>query len=372
MKIKYSYLSEEFKNNNKIFKDWKKLISSTEFTLGKYVEKFEREFAKFIKAKFCISVNNGTDALILCLKSLGVEKGDEIITVTNTFYATAGAIVACGAKPVFVDCDDRFQIDIEDLKKKISKKTKVIIPVHWGGASPDIQQIVQLAKKNKLFVVEDACMGIGGKINGKAPGTFGIVNAFSMHPLKSLNVMGDGGMIATNNKRLYSWIKKFRNHGMVSRDKIEFWGQNMRMQPLQSIVASHGLKKLKKTIETRNRNAKFLDKELSKLGANVIIPKRVKGFVETFSLYMCLVKKRDGLIKFLNRKNIETKIHYPVPLHLQKASKDLGYKKGDLPVAEKQAKHLITLPVHQFLKRNELYYIVAKIKSFYKKSNKYA
>ena len=174
----------------------------------------------------------------------------------------------------------------------------MIIPVHWGGASPDIQQIVQLAKKNKLFVVEDACMGIGGKINGKAPGTFGIVNAFSMHPLKSLNVMGDGGMIATTQK-IILLDKKFRNHGMVSRDKIEFWGQNMRMQPLQSIVASHGLKKLKKQLKLEIEMQKFLDKELSKLGSNVIIPKRVKGFVETFSLYMCLVKKRDELIKFL-------------------------------------------------------------------------
>lgn len=367
MKVEYNYLPFEFKSNNKIFKEWKKLIKSTDFTLGKYVKKFEDAFKKFVNAKYCVATNNGTDALILSLKALGIKKGDEIITVCNSFYATAGAIVACGAKPIFVDCDDRYQIDHNQIEKKISSKTKVIIPVHWGGASPEMNKILKIANKYKIKIVEDACMGIGARIFKKSPGTFGDIGAYSMHPLKSLNVMGDGGMVTTNNKRIYNWLIKFRNHGMINRDNIDIWGVNIRIQPLQAIVAYENLKKLKKVIKIRNKNAKFLDDNLKSLYPNVIIPKRNKNYTETFALYMCLFNKRDELIKYLKKKKIEAKIHYPIPLHLQKPSLKMGYKKGDFPNAEKQAKKLITLPVHQFLKRNQLNYIVKSIKSFYKK-----
>ena len=177
-------------------------------------------------------------------------------------------------------------------------------------------RILKLAKKYKIKIVEDACMGIGGKIKGKSPGNFGDVNAFSMHPLKSLNVMGDGGMVTTNNNKIYNWLEKYRNHGMINRDKIEFWGVNNRLQPLQAIVALEGLKKINKVINIRNTNAKKMDEYLSKLHPNVIIPKRPHGYKETFALYMCLVEKRDLLKKYLEKINIETKIHYPIPLML--------------------------------------------------------
>ena len=184
-----------------------KLIKSSDFTLGYFVENVEKEFAKFIGVKYCISTNNGTDALILSLKSLGIKKGDEVITVCNSFYASAGAIVACGARPILVDCDDRYQIDIEKIKKNY-QKTKAILPVHWGGASPDMFKIMKLAKKFKIHVVEDACKGIGAKLRRRSPGTFGIINAFSMHPLKSLNVMGDGGMGGQLIiKKFLNWLK---------------------------------------------------------------------------------------------------------------------------------------------------------------------
>ena len=298
MKIPFNYLPQQFKKINPIITQWKQLVKSSEFTLGPYVEKFEKEFAKYVKSKYCISTNNGTDALILCLKALGVKKGDEVITVSNTFYATAGAIVACGAKPVLVDCDDRYQINLKQIEKKITKKTKVIIPVHWGGASPDMFKVLKIAKKFKVKIVEDACMGIGAKIKGKSPGTFGEVNAFSMHPLKSLNVMGDGGMVTTNNKKIYDWLSKYRNHGMINRDEIKFWGVNNRLQPLQAVVALEGLKKISNVVEKRNKNANIMDNLLSNLYPNVVIPNRPKGFRETFALYMCLVKKRNLLKNF--------------------------------------------------------------------------
>ena len=367
MKVHYNYLPQEFSNPEKIISEWKKLIKSSDFTLGSYIEKFENEFSKYIGAKFCIATNNGTDALILSLKSLNIGKGDEVITVCNSFYATVGAIVAVGAKPVFCDCDGRYQISIEDIKKKISKKTKAILPVHWGGASPDMKLILSIAQKNKLFIIEDACMGIGAKIGTKSPGTFGNVNAFSMHPLKSLNVMGDAGAVVTNDKKIYNWMKKYRNHGMIDRDNIDFWGVNNRMQPLQAIVALHGLKKLESVLRKRNNNASFYDSELSKgkITNFVKIPERKKKFKETFALYMILCKDRDNLKKFLEKKKIEVKVHYPIPLHLQKAAIPLGYKSGDFLIAEKQSRELLTLPVHQFLSKEQLKYTIFQIKRFY-------
>ena len=367
MKVPYNYLPYEFNNNKKIIIEWKKLIKTSDFTLGKKMVEFEKKFSNFIGVKYCIATNNGTDALILSLKSLGIKKGDEVITVSNTFYATVGAIVACGAKPILVDCDERYQINYNEIEKKITKKTKVIMPVHWGGASPYMYKIIKIAKKYNIQIVEDACMGIGAKIKNKSPGTFGIVNAFSMHPLKSLNVMGDGGMVATNNKRVYQWILKYRNHGMINRDKIAFWGINMRLQPLQAVVAIEGLKKIRKVISIRNSNAKLMDKLLSPLYPNINLPSRPKGYLETFALYMCLVKKRDRLLKYLEKNKIEAKIHYPIPLNKQKAAQNLGLKQKDFKVANMQAKSIITLPIHQYLSKKQIKFTAQKIKNFYSK-----
>ena len=367
MIINYNYLPQEFKYPSKIIREWKKLIKSSDFTLGSYIDKFEKTFSNYVGVKYCIATNNGTDALILSLKSLGIGEGDEVITVCNSFYATAGAIVAVGAKPVFCDCDSRYQIDVYKIEEKITKKTKVILPVHWGGGSPDMSVIMKLANKYNLKVVEDACMGIGANIKKKSPGTFGHVNAFSMHPLKSLNVMGDGGAVVTNNLKIYNWMKKYRNHGMIDRDNIEFWGVNIRMQPLQAIVAIENLKKLNTVIKKRHRNAMFYDKFLSSefLKTFITLPERPRNYCETYALYMILCKKRNQLKLYLESNGIEVKIHYPKPLHLQKASFNLGYKKGMFKTAEYQAANLLTLPVHQFLEKKHLSYVVKKIHDFY-------
>ncbi len=366
MKVPFNYLPQQFSNLSPYIHNWRSLAKSSEFTLGPFVKKFENQFAKYIGAKYCVSTNNGTDALILCLKALNIGKGDEVITVCNTFYATAGAIVACGAKPILVDCDDRYQINLNEIEKKINKKTKAIMPVHWGGASPEMSKILKIARKYKIDVIEDACMGIGAKIKGKSPGTFGKINAFSMHPLKSLNVMGDGGMVVTNNKKIFVWLKKYRNHGMISRDKIEFWGVNNRLQPFQAIVASQEMKKIDNVIAKRNRNAKKMDDLLTPIYPNVIIPRRLKGYKETFALYMCLVKRRSALVKYLKKNNIETKIHYPIPLNKQKATKYLKLNQKNFKIGNAQCKKLLTLPIHQYLNKKQISFIGQKIKKFYK------
>ncbi len=366
MKIPYNYLPMQFRDSSAIFEDWKKLIESTEFTLGPVMEAFEKKFATYVNKKHCIATNNGTDALIIAFKSIGLGPGDEAITVCNTFYATVGAIVATGATPVFVDADSRFQINASKVEAAITSRTKVIVPVHWGGASPDMDAICKIAASKGIAVIEDSCMGIGASINGRSPGTFGKIGAYSMHPLKSLNAMGDGGMVVTDDDSIAEWMRKYRNHGMVDRNHIEFWGVNMRLQPLQAVVASHGLDDLPRVIEKRNQNAKRMDKGLSAFAPKVILPNRPEGYIETFALYMGLFEDRENLLAHLVKNEIEAKIHYPLPLHLQQAASSLGYKRGSFPEAEMQADKLITLPIHQFLENEHIDFIVSKIGEFYK------
>jgi dTDP-4-amino-4,6-dideoxygalactose transaminase len=364
MKVPYNYLFDQFADSEPFIAEWRKLIASAEFTLGPFVEAFERKFAAYVGVKHCISVNNGTDALILALRSLGISPGDEVVTVANTFYATVGAIAAVGARPVFVDCDDRFQIDPDKIEEVITERTRAIIPVHWGGCSPDIVRVAAIAKKHRLAVVEDACPAVGAYVDGQHAGSFGDVNAFSMHPLKPLNVMGDGGMTVTNDDKLAEWMRKYRNHGMVDRDHIEFWGVNMRLQPFQAIVGSRVLDTVKDLVAARGRNAAQLDAGLKNLRA-VQLPFRPKGNVEAYQLYLARFARRDELLTHLVAHGIEAKVHYPVPLHLQKAASDLGYKRGDFPKAERDAKELITLPNHQFVSSEQVQFMIDTITEFY-------
>ncbi len=365
MQVKYAYLGQQFAEVDEYFEDLRELVASGEFTLGPYVEKFERKFGDYIGVKHVISTNTGTDALILAFKASGVKPGDEVITVTNTFYATVGAIVAVGAKPVFVDCDDRFQIDANLIEAAITEKTTAIAPVHWAGCPPDIEHILQIANKHNLAVIEDACPAVGAKVNGKFAGTFGKVNAFSMHPLKPLNVWGDGGMITTDDDDVSEWLLKYRNHGMVDRNHITFWGVNCRLQPVQAIVGSRLLDTMEELVESRIRNARLLDKGLKSLEDFVVIPQRPESYREVFQLYQVCVQRREELISYLEERGIEPKVHYPIPLHLQEAAKELGHKLGDFPVSEKQADEILTLPAHQHVTPEQIEYTIKAIRSFY-------
>jgi len=365
MRVSYNYLPQQFSDVDTIIEEWREVIKTTQFTLGPFVETFEQKFAEFVGTKHCISTNTGTDALILALKAIDVKPGDEVVTVANTFYATVGAIVAVGAMPVFVDSDDRYQIDIAQIPKAISSKTKAILPVHWAGCSPDILSIMEIAEEHDISVIEDACPAVGAYVDGKHAGTFGKVNAFSMHPLKPLNVMGDGGMVVTDDDALAEWMGKYRNHGMVDRDHIDFWGVNMRLQPIQAIVAGHVLDTVPELVRVRNRNARLLDEGLAELQNFVQVPHRPPGNVEAHQLYLASFRRRDQLYDYLVSKGIEVKIHYPLPLHLQKAALPLGYKEGDFPVSERQAKEILTIPNHQYITPEQIDYILTEIKSFY-------
>ena len=367
LKINHSYLVEQFADYSKIFKEIEKVVKKGDYTLGKEVDLCEKNFAKRTGARYAISVGNGTDALLLTLKALNIGSGDEVITVPYTFVATVGSIVTAGAKPVFVDIKEDYNIDENRIEKAITKKTKAIMPVHWAGRPCEMSKIYSIAKKYKLHVVQDSAHAIGARYKKKHLVNFGDACTYSMHPLKNLNVWGDGGFIVTNKKSLAEKLYLIRNHGLKNRDNVEVFGFNSRLDTIQAAVANYKMKnKLDNITIKRIRNATTLDRLLS-ANENVTTVKRMKHLKEVFHLYHINVDKRDLLQKYLIKNNIDAKVHYPIPVHLQKAAKYLKYKKGDFPIAEKMANTSLSLPVHEFIDERHLKHMVNSINNFYKK-----
>lgn len=368
--IKHNYLKEQFSNYKVIFSKLEKVIKKGDYTLGNQVNKFESKISKLLKAKYVVSVGSGTDALMLSLKALNIKEGDEVITTPYTFYATIGAIVTAGAKPVFVDVKEDYNIDENLIENKINKNTKAILPVHWSGRICNMKKIIKISKKYKLPIVEDSCHAILANKYGKIAGNFGDFGCFSMHPLKNLNVWGDGGFILVKKKKNYKKLMLLRNHGLVGRNRNLLFGYNSRLDTIQATVANEMLKKIKFITQKRIYNAMIFDKHLSNIrGVSVI--KRSKIAKEVFHLYEFRVdnqSKRNRLVSFLRNQKIDAKIHYPVPMHLQPAAKKYGYKKGDFPMTELIANTTISLPVHEFISKNQLKYVIQNIKNFFYES----
>ena len=365
-KIKHNYLTEQFYDYNLIFKEIKKVIKFNDFTLGKNVDKFEEKIKKLLKSKYVISVGSGTDAIMLSLKCIGVREGDEVITTPYTFYATIGAIVTLGAKPVFVDVKDDYNLDPKKIEKKITKKTKAILPVHWSGRVCNMSEINKIAKKHKLKVIEDSCHAILATYKGKIAGNLGDLGCFSMHPLKNLNVWGDGGFITTNNKSYFEKLMLLRNHGLISRNINKIFGYNSRLDTVQATVALHLLKKINFITKKRISNAKKLDLNLKKIN-EIFLKQRLTFLKEVFHLYEFRVKKklRNKLLFYLRKNHIDAKIHYPIPMHLQPAAKKYGYKKGDFPICEEISDTTISIPVHEFINEKQMNFVIKKIKKFF-------
>ncbi len=368
LKINHNYLSSQFSDYKKILKKISKIVQSNDFTLGKEVDIFEKNIKKLINAKNIVAVGSGTDAIYLSLKCLGIKEGDEVITTPFTFYATIGAIVTSGAKPVFADINYDYNISPIEIEKKISKKTKAIIPVHWAGKICNMREISKISKKYSIPIIEDACHAILAKRYNKFAGNFGDMGCFSLHPLKNLNAWGDGGYIAVKNYKNYKKLSLMRNHGLINRNKNLFFGYNSRLDTIQAVVANHLLKKLKNITKKRIANAKYLDLKLKKI-KDIELINRDKDSTEVFHLYCLRIKKkRNIIIKELKKNSIDVKIHYPVPMHLQPAAKNMGYKKGDFPITEKISKQTISLPVHEYITKKDLNKIIAIFKNNYEKN----
>ena len=364
MKVRYSYLPQQFENCEDLWDELKEFVSTGDFTLGKPLEEFEKNFAKLIGTKYAVGVNSGTDALKLSLKSINIKPGDEVITAANTFVATVGSIVELGAKPIFIDCDDTFCMNADLLEKSINEKTKAIVPVHFAGYMTDMRKVLPISKKYQIPILEDACQSILGSIENKNSGTWGLTGSFSLHPLKNINVWSDGGIIVTNNSEIYEKLLLLRNHGLIDRDTVKIMGYNSRLDTFQSIVGNWLLPNAQSIANRRIENANYLDKGLSTI-KEILIPPRPKDYKIVYHLYIVFANNRDKLLDYCLKNGIEAKVHYPIPIYRQEALSYLNNKKGDYPVTDKHSTTIISFPCDQHLERDQLDYIISTVKKFY-------
>jgi len=363
--INHNYLLEQFSDKDIILEKISKVVTDGDFTLGSAVNAFEQQFANIIGVRHAIGVGSGTDAIFLSLKALGIKPGDEVITSPFTFYATVGAIVTAGARPVFVDISDDLNINSEKIEAAITNRTKAIVPIHWAGQPCNMAKLMRVAHKNKLYVVEDACHAIGASSQEGNMGAIGTTGCFSLHPLKNLNVWGDGGIICTNSGSLANQLRLLRNHGLADRETCEVFGYNSRLDTIQAVVASHMLGKLENINSKRLHNANYLDRALRAIPQVKMVNQNRNYISHSYHLYSQLFEERDKLKEYLNSIGVDAKIHYPVPMHLQPAAKYLGYKKGDFPITESVTASILSLPIHEFISRQQLDIMITGILRFY-------
>lgn len=339
------------------------VLSSGSYVLGRNVEAFEEQLATYLSCKHVISCANGTDAILLVLMSLGVQKDDEVITVAHSFFATSEAIALSGAKPVFTDVrEDDFNIDPSKIEKLITKKTKAIIPVHLYGQPCEISLVSEIAKKYNLYVIEDCAQALGAKYKNKFVGTFGDVGTISFFPTKNLGAFGDGGAICTNNDDIAKKIKQLRVHGSPKRYVHDYIGLNSRLDEIQAAILKVELKYLDKWNKDRQKAARYYDELLSSVN-QVVTPPVKPACHHVFHQYAIRLKERDYLCEKLQEAGIQTIIYYPIPIHLQKAFSYLGYKKGSLPVTEKICSEILSIPMYPEIKPEDQEYIVKQIKN---------
>ncbi|WP_244833971.1 DegT/DnrJ/EryC1/StrS family aminotransferase [Clostridium sp. BJN0001] len=391
MNIPLIDLKAQYKSiENDIDKVTKEVLSSAGYIMGKNVLGFEEEFAKYLGVKHAVSVGNGTDALIITLRSLGIKPGDEVITSAFTYFASAEVIAAVGATPVFADVrKDTFNIDPKSIKEKITDKTKAIIAVHIFGQCADMDEINKIAKKHNLKVIEDACQAAGATYKGKKAGNLADAACFSFFPTKNLSCTGDGGMIVTNDDDVAIIARALRTHGCgengqkaynlinhtnesldIENDGDDtvynplkyyhfFVGYNSRLDAIQAAILRVKLPHLDKWNEMRRKNASIYSKKLA--GSCVVTPQVKECNEHIYHQYVIQCEDREKMLKKLKEKGVATGVYYPVPLHLQKVFKNLGYKRGDLPVSEYLADRTFAIPVYPEMTSEQIDYVVSAI-----------
>ncbi len=321
------------------------VMRSGSYILGANCKAFEAEIAEFIGAKHAVALNSGTDALHLALRALDIGAGDEVITTAFTFVATTESIEIVGATPVFVDIDpDSFNINVQKIEAAITPKTKAIMPVHLYGQPCDMDAIMDVAHRHNLVVIEDCCQAIGAKYKGQSVGTFGEISAFSFYPTKNLGCMGDGGLATTNSDFLKDRLVALRNHGGAIRYHHDEVGINSRLDEIQAAVLRIKLKHIAKWNEMRRANAKRYN-DLFSSCEDIVTPKEIDDVYAVYHQYTVKVPNRDEVHKLLQENGVGAMIYYPIPLHMQKLHKHLGYKMGDLPHTEKNTELVLSLPM---------------------------
>ncbi|MFQ5821522.1 MAG: DegT/DnrJ/EryC1/StrS family aminotransferase [Candidatus Heimdallarchaeota archaeon] len=354
LKKEYAEIRQEIHNaiQRVLEKQW--------FILGEELEKFEQEFPNHIGAKYGIGVNSGSDALYLAVNSLGVGKGDEVITVSHTFISTVDAIVRNGAKPIFLDVDpETYTIDVTQIEKKITERTRAIIPVHLYGHPSDMDPIMEIAEEHNLFVIEDACQAHGAEYKSKKVGSIGHIGCFSFYPAKNLGAYGDAGMIVTNNEEMAGRLRMMRNYGQLKKYYHEFLGVNSRLDEIQAAILRVKLKHLDEWNEKRRKVARLYNEFLEN---SVVTPTQREYAKHVYHVYAIRHKNRDKLEEHLEKNGIQTLIHYPIPVHKQKAYLDLGFQLN-LPVTEKICHEILSLPMHPWMNSDEVSTISKVIKN---------
>ncbi|OLB42999.1 MAG: erythromycin biosynthesis sensory transduction protein eryC1 [Verrucomicrobia bacterium 13_2_20CM_2_54_15] len=351
LKAHHAPLTEEFD------RAIREVIESSAFAGGPFVERFEEEFASFCGSSYAIGVGNGTDALWLALLALGIGEGDEVITVPNTFIATAEAITYCKARPVFVDVDpDTFTMNPAELEKSLTKKTKAIIPVHLFGQPADMDSILEFARANGLFVVEDAAQAHGAQYKGQKAGTMGDAGCFSFYPGKNLGAFGEAGAVVTNDPELRKQIQMLRDHGQSRKYYHSTMGWNCRMDGIQAAILSVKLSHLDKANSLRRKHALEYNQAFAGID-EVLTPFEAKYARHVYHVYAVRVQERDAVLRHLQEKGVGCAVHYPVPVHLQEAGRNLGYTKGAFPIAEKLADEFLSLPMFPELTEEQIEYV---------------
>ncbi len=364
MKIPYVNLSAQWKEErDNLLPIIDEALLKEDFVAGEAIKEFERRVGKLCSVDYVVSLNSGTDALTLALHLSGVGRGDEVITTPNSFIASAAVIVHLGAKPVFVDVLEDQNMDPAKLESAITERTKAIMPVHLTGRMCEMDEIIRLADLHSIPVVEDAAQSIGSQYKSRPSGSIGNIGCFSAHPLKNLNAFGDAGFLTTNSKEIAEKAKLLSNHGLKTRDIVERFGFNSRMDTLQAVILNYHLDNLDNVIAKRRENASIYFETLN--NKYVFFNKPRDYSFDTFHTFVIQVNERDALKIFLESKGVGTSIHYPIPIHLQPAASQLNLVMGSFPVVEDQAKKILTLPVNQFVSNEEIKMIAEQVNSFF-------
>jgi len=355
LKAQYDSIKEE------IDEAMRNVIEDSAFVGGKYVRSFEKNFKDYLGVNHCIGVGNGTDALYIALKSLGIKEGDEVITAANSFIATSEAISNTGAKVVFVDCkEDSYNIDPGKIEGVISEKTRALVPVHLYGQPVEIEPILDIAQKYNLYTIEDAAQAHGAKYRDKKVGNFGDLAIFSFYPGKNLGAYGDGGAVVTADENLAKRVKMFANHGRMDKYNHEFEGVNSRLDGLQAAILDMKLRYLEKWNNKRRKIAKRYEKELKGI---VGTPSVINDVRHVYHLYVIRIKNRDKVREMLSRKGISTGIHYPIPLPFLKAYEYLGYSPRDFPVVYSIKDEILSLPIHGSMNEEDVSWVIQQLKN---------
>lgn len=359
--LNFKPMHDEIKEE--IASKFEKVYDLNWFILGNEVSNFENQFSNYLEVKFCIGTGNGLDSLSLILKAYNIGEGDEVIIPSNTYIATALAVSYAGAKPIFVEADLKtYNINPDLIENAITKKTKAIMVVHLYGQVAQMDKIAKIAKKNNLKLIEDCAQAHGSTLFGKKAGTFGDAAGFSFYPGKNLGALGDGGAIVTNDEGVAKKIASLRNYGSNEKYYNEFKGVNSRLDEIQAAFLSIKLKYLDKWNNDRKRIAKTYMENIK--NKNIILPYNIDGSEPVWHVFAIRCSQRDKLQTYLNENNIGALIHYPVPIHLQKAYEDLGYKKGDFPIAEKISDEVLSLPIWYGMKDLEIQNVIDVLNSF--------